>query len=153
MSVEGFPAILWSATGLIIAALSVLWWLKDRRERREAQLVRRWNNATIWNPDTTARVVRLSRAEPGRGWLDDGEVAIEVNLPDQKTPPGAGWYLSVTGWVPARRAALKGRIVRLGAESVQDVFPPDAPAVTHRMMGRGERRPGVIARLLGFRGL
>jgi hypothetical protein len=150
---DGFPVILWSVTGLIIAALCVHWWRQERRRRRDSELARRWNRATIWNPDTTARVVRLSRVEPGRGWLDDGEVAIEVDLPDPNSPPGAGWYLSVSGWVPARRAVLKGRSVRLGAESVQDVFPPEAPAVADRMMGRGERRAGLIARLLGLRGL
>ena len=86
-------------------------------------------------------------------WLDDGEVQLEVDLTERNSAADVGWYLSVSGWMPARRAALKGRAVRLGAESVQDVFPPHAPAVTDHVMGKGERKPRLFGRLLGFRGL
>lgn len=89
----------------------------------------------------------------GRGWLDDGEVVIEIGLPDGDTRLTAGWYLSVAGWIPAKKAALAGRPVKLASENIRDMFPPDTPALNDRLMGKGERRGNVISRLLGWRGM
>jgi len=149
-----FEIVLWGGTGLIAAALLFHWWRQDARERREAELFRRWRNATTWNRDTSARVVRISRIGQGVAWLDDGEGGIEVSLPDNLPPAlDAGWYAHVTGWMTARRATRKGKTVKLEAESVREVFPPDTPELINRLSGRGDRPPGIFGRLLGLRGL
>lgn len=153
MSVDMFQILLWGATGLLIVGLCVFWWRQDVRERRDAQLARRWRDATVWNSDTSARVVRISRVGPASVWLDDGEVEIEVDLPDRESDLDIGWYLHVTGWMPARRATSRGRTLKLGGENVRDAFPPHTPALNDRLTGRGERKRGVISRLLGLRGL
>jgi len=153
MSVDVFQIVLWGATALLLLALIIFWWRQDVRERREAALVRRWGNATTWNADRTARVVRVARLGPGGAWLEHEGVEFEVRLPDDIPAVGVGWYLHVEGWASAARAAEKGRTVRIGAENVREAFPPETPAVADRLMGRGDRRPGLVSRLLRMRGL
>jgi len=153
MSGDLFQFVLWGTTALLLLALSVFWWRRDARERREAALVRRWGKAVTWNADRTARVVRVARLGPGVAWLEHEGVEFEVRLPDDIPAVGVGWYLHVAGWVSAARAAEKGRTVRIGAESVREAFPPETPAVADRLMGRGERKSGLMSRLLRMRGL
>jgi predicted exporter len=147
-----FQVVLWSIAGLLVAALCIVWWRRDARERREAALIRRWRNATAWNGDSSARVVLVMRVEPERVRLDDGETEIELDLPEPIRHLSAGGYALITGWIPAKRAAAKGRTVELRAEDVRDVFPAYTPALNDRLMGRGARAPGFISRLFGFRG-
>ncbi|MFJ3958420.1 hypothetical protein [Arthrobacter sp. NPDC090010] len=109
--------------------------------------------ATVWNGDASVRVVRLSRVESGRGWLDDGQAVIEIDLPDGDTQLTTGWYLLVAGWMPAKSAVLAGRPAKLASENIRDTFPPDTPALNDRLMGRGERKGNFISRLLGWRGM
>lgn len=153
MRADSFQIVLWGVTGLLLVVLSVFWWRRDARERREAELALRWRKATTWSADTSARVVRVARLDPGVVWLDDGDGEIEVHLPDGVAALDVGWYLHVTGWIPARRAATRGRTAKLGAENVRDAFPPNTPALTDRLMGRGGRKPGLVGRLLRLRGL
>lgn len=149
-----FQIVLWGSTGLLLAALFVYWGRQSARERSEAELAQRWRNATVWNADTSARVVRVSRREGGIAWLNDGEGDIEVALPESVPPAlNTGWYVHVAGWVPARRAARKGRAAKLRAANVRDVFPPGTSALNDRLVGRGDRKPGFVSRLLGLRGL
>lgn len=148
-----FQILLWGVTGLLLAFLCVGWWRQDVRERREAELGRRWRNATTWNADPSARVVRVSRLEPGVAWLDDGDTEISVDLPDAIASLEAGWYLHVTGWMPARRATRKGQTVTLSTANVRDAFPPHTPALNDRLTGMGDRKPGFVSRLLRLRGL
>jgi len=61
-------------------------------------------------------------------------------------------FVHVTRWTAARRAASSGEAVKLGSENVRDAFPPGTPALADRLMGKGERRPGFVSRLLGLRG-
>ncbi len=153
MSVDVFQIVLWSTTALLLLALCVFWWRQDVRERRETELVRRWNKAVIWSADRTARVVRVAWLASGVAGLEHEGVEFEVRLPDDIPGVGVGWYLHVTGWAPAARDAEKGRTVRIGAENVRELFPPETPAVADRLMGRGERKPGLVSRLLRMRGL
>lgn len=149
-----FEIVLWGATGLLVTGLIVFWWRQEVRERREAELGRRWRNATTWNADASARVVRIARVEQGVARVIDGELEIDIPLPDDVPPDvSAGWYLHVARWVPARRAAKKGQTVKLGIEDVRDVFPPHTPALNDRLTGRGDRKAGRVSRLLGLRGM
>ena len=152
MSADHFQIVLWGATALVVVGLCVIWWRRDVRERRDAELTRRWTKATLWSADASARVVRVARIDPGVVWLDDGDVQIEVQMPDGMAPLDVGWFVHVTQWTAARRAARGGEAVRLGSENVRDAFPPGTPALADRLMGRGERRPGFVSRLLGLRG-
>ncbi|WP_341940848.1 hypothetical protein [Microbacterium sp. LWH10-1.2] len=152
MSPDLFQIVLWGSTGLLLAGLCTFWWRQDVRERRDAELVKRWRKGTVWSADTSARVVRVARVEPGRAWLD-GDHEIEVILPARVTDLDTGWYLHVTGWVPAARAVSKGESVTLDADHVLDAFPPHTPALDDKLAGRGERRPRFFSRLLGLRGM
>lgn len=153
MSVDVFQIVLWSVTALLLLALFVFWWRQDARERRETELVRRWSKAVTWNADTSARVVRVARLDSGVARLDHEGVEFEVRLPDDIPAVGVGWYLHVAGWAPAARAAKKGETVRISAENVREAFPPETPAIADRLWGRGDRRPGLVSRLLRMRGL
>ncbi|MHC9042966.1 hypothetical protein ACYX8G_00180 [Microbacterium saperdae] len=153
MSVDTFQIVLWGTTGLLIVVLCVVWRRQELRESREGELGKRWRNATIWNADKSARVVRVARVDSASAWLDDGHGEIEVELPAQCEPLEAGWYLHVSGWMPARRAATKGQKVKISAENVRDAFPPHTPALDDRLTGRGERNARLVSRLLGLRGL
>ena len=150
---ETFQIVLWGTTGLLIVFLCVVWRRQEVRERREAELGHRWRKATTWNADKSARVVRVSRVAPGSAWLDDGDGEIEAELPDHLTALDAGWYLHVSGWMPARRAATRGQTVKISAAKVLDAFPPHTPALNDRLAGKGERKAGFVSRLLGLRGL
>ena len=148
-----FQIVLWGTGALLVLGLCVHWWRGEVRERRDAERATRWRKATVWNADASARVVRLSRVEPGRGWLDDGQAVIEISLPDGDTRLAAGWYLAVEGWIPAQKAVLAGRPVTLASENIHDMFPPDTPALHDRLMGKGERKGTFLSRLLGWRGM
>ncbi|GAA1782602.1 hypothetical protein [Leucobacter iarius] len=172
-----FQVWLWGGVAAFVALLVVLWTLQDLRERKERRLALRWSKAINWTSDPTAEIVLVGEVgepgapgetnEPGRAdgsgrdrrqrvRLTAGKVAIDAVL----DPPPAGhpqlepdWYLLVSGWRGSVSEAKRNGEARIGAGRILDAFPPGTPQLYDRLSGRGERKPGVVARLLGFRGL
>ncbi|NMM91366.1 hypothetical protein B2J88_44920 [Rhodococcus sp. SRB_17] len=149
-----FEFVLWGSTGLIVAGLLAFWWRQDARERREAELFKRWANATVWNSDPSARIVVISRTVEDVASLSDGVVEIEVVLTsDSPVVAEAGWYLLITGWTDAQDRAKRGESIAFGHAEILDSFPPHTPELVDRLRGRGDRPPRLASRLLGLRGL
>jgi hypothetical protein len=149
-----FEFVLWGSTGLIVAGLLAFWWRQDVRERKEAELFKRWANATVWNSDPSAKIVVISRTVEDVVSLSDGVVEIEAVLTsDSPVVAEAGWYLLITGWADAQDRAKPGESVAFGPAEILDSFPPHTPELVDRLRGRGDRPPRLASRLLGFRGL
>ncbi|MGO4204779.1 hypothetical protein AB4Z09_24155 [Rhodococcus sp. TAF43] len=149
-----FEFVLWGSTGLIVAGLLAFWWRQDARERKEAELFKRWANATVWNNDPSAKVVVISRTVEDVASLSDGVVEIEALLTsDSPVVAEAGWYLLIAGWTDARDRAKRGEPIVFGPAEILDSFPPHTPELVDRLSGRGDRPPRIASRLLGFRGL
>ncbi|MFI6433779.1 hypothetical protein [Rhodococcus oryzae] len=149
-----FEFVLWGSTGLIVAGLLAFWWRQDVRERKEAELFKRWANATVWNGDLSAKIVVISRTVEDVVSLSDGVVEIEAVLTsDLPVFAEAGWYLLITGWADAQDRAKRGESIAFGPAEILDSFPPHTPELVDRLSGRGDRPPRLASRLLGFRGL
>ncbi len=163
-----FQVWLWGGVAVFVTLLVVLWTLQDLRERRERRLALRWSKAVNWTSDPTAEIVLVGEAigaggagtsAPGgerRIRLTAGKVEIDAVLdppPAGHPQLGPGWYLLVSGWRGSVAEANQGGEARIGAERILDAFPPGTPELYDRLSGRGERKPGVVARLLGLRGL
>jgi len=149
-----FEFVLWVSTGLVVAGLLAFWWRRDARERKEAELSRRWAAATVWNSDPSAKIVVIARTVGDVASLSDGVVEIDaVSTSDSPVAAQAGWYLLVTGWADARDRAERGEPIAFGPGEILDSFPPHTPELVDRLRGRGDRPPGLASRLLGLRGL
>lgn len=149
-----FEFVLWGSTGLVVAGLLAFWWRRDARERKEAELCKRWADATVWNSDPSARIVVISRTVGDIASLSDGVVEIEAVLAsDSSAVVEAGWYLLVTGWADAPDRTKRGEPIAFGPADILDSFPPHTPELVDRLRGRGDRPAGLVSRLLGLRGL
>lgn len=149
-----FEFVLWGSTGLVVAGLLAFWWRQDVRERKEAELSKRWANATIWNSDPSVKIVVISRTVEDVASLSDGVVEIEAVLTsDLPVVAEAGWYLAISGWVDARDCAKRGEPIAFGPGEILDSFPPHTPELVAQLRGRGDRPPRLASRLLGLRGL
>lgn len=172
-----FQVWLWGGVAALVALLVVFWTLQDLRERKERRLALRWSKAINWTSDPTAEIVLVGEVgevgapgeinEPGRAdapgqdrrqrvRLTAGKVEVDAVLdppPAGHPQLGPGWYLLVSGWRGSVSEAKQSGEARIGAGRILDAFPPGTPQFYERLSGRGERKPGVVARLLGFRGL
>lgn len=163
-----FQVWLWGGVAVFVALLVVFWTLQDLRERRERTLALRWSKAVNWTSDPTAEIVLVgeaigassaSRSTPAcerRIRLTAGKTEIDAVLDPLPAPGpqfGLGWYLLVSGWRGSLAEAKQDGEVRIGAERILDAFPPGTPELYDRLSGRGERKPGLVSRLLGLRGL
>ncbi|WP_433604990.1 hypothetical protein [Prescottella agglutinans] len=149
-----FEVVLWGCTGLILAGLVAFWWRQDARERKEAELCKRWADATVWNSDPSAKIVVISRTVGDITSLSDGVVEIEAVLSsDSPAVVEAGRYLHIAGWTDARDRTNRGEPIAFGPADILDSFPPHTPELVDRLRGRGDRPAGLASRLLGLRGL
>lgn len=166
-----FQVRLWGGVAVFVALLVVFWTLQDLRERRERKLALRWSKAINWTSDPTAEIVLVGAIDegnrpdeagaPGRAGgrhvrLTAGKAEIDAVLdpvPAGHPQPGPGWYLLVSGWRGSVAEAKRGGEARIDTEQILDAFPPGTPQLYDRLSGRGERKPGLVARLLGLRGL
>ena len=163
-----FQVWLWSGTAVFVALLVAFWTWQDLRERRERKLALRWSKAINWTSDPTAEIVLVGETDEATGTdeasgvgehrvrLTAGKAEIDAVLDPLPAPGpriGPGWYLLVSGWRGSLAEAKKDGEARIEAERILDAFPPGTPQLSDRLSGRGERKPGLVSRLLGLRGL